>query len=262
MLSALMRCWRKDKAVLQPAETTSQRSICISKLCSNSSAICMRGPMRASVRAHVSKLSPRRHALAHAAVRFECVFFLRVPPQLHLIPDKPHNVFLEIIKKRKKLDCSALNIPKNPIPLRAAVGAQALIPSVILSLCLEGAVSQRRASLCLDGAHLKSWCDNHGRHWFIWLGPKPSTLQHLASSKRWEQRHRGCFVTGNEPFMSRRDSSNGGRGGQLRASCVRYAVPVFWNTGAFKRNIQEAIKRNFIYEICSFFCTFHCAIAL
>lgn len=116
--------------------------------------------MRASVRAHVSKLSPRRHALAHAAVRFECVFFLRsqrrVPPQLHLIPDKPHNVFLEIIKKRKKLACSALNIPKNPIPLRAAVGAQALIPSVILSLCLEGAVSQKRASLCLDGAHLKS----------------------------------------------------------------------------------------------------------
>lgn len=141
---------------MQPAETTSQHSICISKPRSNSSAICVRGPMRACIRARVSELSPRRHALAHAGVRFERVFFFlrsqrrvaSVPPQLHLIPDKPAHCFLgNNNKKRKKLDSSALHIPKNPIPLSAAVGAQALIPSVMLSLCLEGAVSQRRASL-------------------------------------------------------------------------------------------------------------------
>lgn len=75
-----------------------------------------------------------------------------VPPQLHLIPDKSAHCFLGNNKEKKKKKEEARffglkHSKKNPIPLRAAVGAQALIPSVILSLCLEGAVSQRRASL-------------------------------------------------------------------------------------------------------------------
>lgn len=72
-------------------------------------------------------------------------------PQLHFIPDKLTHCFLEIIKK--KLNYSALNISENLIQLRAAVGVQALMPSVILSLCFEGAATQRQASLSVWTEH-------------------------------------------------------------------------------------------------------------
>lgn len=40
-----------------------------------------------------------------------------------------------------------MNISENLIQLCVSVGIQALIPSVILSLCFEGAVTQRQALL-------------------------------------------------------------------------------------------------------------------
>lgn len=67
---------------------------------------------------------------------------------LHFSLDKLTHCFLgTIIKKKKQLNYLVLNIPQNLILLCAAVGTQALIPSVILSLCFEGDVTQRQASL-------------------------------------------------------------------------------------------------------------------
>lgn len=148
---------------MQPAETASQHSICISK-----PPFKFLRHLRARADARVRRrVCPSSHL--HTPAFFFCLFCFffpalselarllaevaSVPPQLHLIPDKSAHCFLgnnnfQKAKKRRKLDSSALkHSEKTPIPLGAAVGAQALIPSVILSLCLEGAVSQRRASL-------------------------------------------------------------------------------------------------------------------
>lgn len=51
---------------------------------------------------------------------------------------------------KKKLNYSPINISENLIQLRVSVGMQALIPSVILSLCFGGAVTQRQALLSVS----------------------------------------------------------------------------------------------------------------
>lgn len=194
MLSAPMLCWRKDNTVLQPAEMTSQHSICISKPWLNSAAICacVRGRVLVLCMSEPHVLADPHSCTCCAAISLHTR--RRVvpgPPQLHFFPDKLAHCFLEtiMILKKKKLSYSTVNISANLS--RAVVGAQALIPSVILSLRFQGAVAQRQASRLsgqstpqeLDGT-MAADIDSSG------LGPAPraATLTEARTLKAEAQR--------------------------------------------------------------------------
>lgn len=135
---------------------TSQHPICISKPRLNSSAICVL--LCACV--CVFEQSPELHMLTHrhAFLNACCAaIFLRSQKQVFF---DCHNCGSSLINslKKKAVNYSGINSSENLILLCIFMGKQALIPSVILSLCFEGTVTQRQAllCLCLDTVHLSS----------------------------------------------------------------------------------------------------------
>lgn len=193
MLSAPMLCWRKDNTVLQPAEMTSQHSICISKPWLNSAAICacVRGRVLVLCMSELHVLADPHSCTCCAAISLHTRRqVVPGPPQLYFFPDKLAHCFLETIMiiKKKKPSYSAVNISANLI--RAVVGAQALIPSVILSLRFQGAVAQRQASR-LSGQSTPQELMGQWQQTLIPLAwAQPHAPPHLPRPGRWKQRHR------------------------------------------------------------------------
>lgn len=122
----------------------------------------------------VRAIARAAHAHAQTCILNACcaAIFLRSQKQVFF---DCHNCGSSLINslKKKAVNYSGINSSENLILLCISMGKQALIPSVILSLCFEGTVTQRQAllCLCLDTVHLSSWRDNGSRHWFIWPEP-------------------------------------------------------------------------------------------
>lgn len=111
MLSAPMLCWRKDNTVLQPAEMTSQHSICISKPWLNSAAICacVRGRVLVLCMSELHVLADPHSCTCCAAISLHTRRqVVPGPPQLYFFPDKLAHCFLETIMIIKKKEAQLL----------------------------------------------------------------------------------------------------------------------------------------------------------
>lgn len=107
----------------------------------------------------VRAIARAAHAHAQTCILNACcaAIFLRSQKQVFF---DCHNCGSSLINslKKKAVNYSGINSSENLILLCISMGKQALIPSVILSLCFEGTVTQRQAllCLCLDTVHLSS----------------------------------------------------------------------------------------------------------
>lgn len=199
MLSALMLCWRNDNTVLQPAEMISQHPICISKPRLNSSAICVRVRSCASVR------SPERHTHAGAFEMRVASAFLRGKLFLasQFIPDKLSYCFSEIIKK--KHNYLPINIPAtwSSSSVLYSFCGNACFDTICHLVSLFWRSCHSKAGFTLSGHSTPQHLMWQSQQTLIHLAlAQPTSVLFLLRTRCWKQRLRGCFMTGNEPFIS------------------------------------------------------------